>query len=775
MTHAARRGLIATAFVLSFLSAASWALRLVNTGLALEVREDSGARIASYPRTALNMSRIDALLLRGNRAVRAEWTGYWNVPAPGFAELVLKSEGEARVVLDGEEVLGIGADEARGHRIARQVSPGLHRLNVVYSTRSKTRREVFLKGITAAGRSVPLERSLTFPSEPRALDLAMGWAARVLPWFALLAWGLVVALLIRDRARFDLGRKMPALLLGVVVLVAGAFRFEAMVFRYWGAEGPDWADALATEIRDHRPGAFEHVPNPEAYGGDPFSYLTIARSTGGFYEPSGREPLFPALTRLALGFASGRDIGINFLSALSSTLVCVAIFFLGLRLVSPWTGLFAALLWAIEWQAIGFSVEGWRDDLFTLEVASCAAALSSLHLSPSTRGAILLGIVGGLTLLTRLSALTFLVPGLIAAIVLKSPALRRDRLRAAGIAASLMLALAGPFMLSCALGYGDPFYAVNVHAAFYRGRAGLPGRGSSTALQFLAQSLLPWEFLRTGFVGLTSYPFLNKWSGLGAFLPLGEIARTLALAGLPVLLWRPGGLIALIVLVFSILPYAWTWTLPGGSEWRFTLPAYPFYLVSAVAAVECTIRGLREMMTPSARRPVLRSALRYTLTALALMIFGMWLSQWINWQRVKEEVQNGRPALIEPGTEARPFFTQGWEGSAGTQTPATVTMNAPEARLRLPVPEGLRARVVLRLAPPEDPSASVSVLVGEERVLILSSPQDQRELVNLDLTPENPRTGGVVEIRFINPKGIARPSPLTLLWVRIDSLTAPGS
>ena len=756
---------------LTLLSLGVWVERSQSTGLGLRVYDQSGALLLARPRAALGTGRIDALSALKSNPHRAEWAGYWVVPGSGLAELVLKTDGEATVELDGEVVLGSGPGAALGPRIRRSVASGVHRLRVTYRPAAdpSQRREIFLKGVTSDGASVPVERRGTAPREPSRLDPLMRIAEPSLLLAALLAWGLTLAAAWRHDPP-GLFRHAPAVALGLITLAAGAMRFESLTIRYWGVEGPDWAEALAADIRGLRPGAFEHAPNAEAYGGDPFSYLTIARSMGGFYEPSSREPLFPALTRLALWFAGGRDIGINFLSALASTLTCVSIFALGVRLLSAWSGLLAALLWAIEWQAISFSVEGWRDDLFTLQVAACAAGLVSLHLRPTMRGGLVLGLVGGLTLLTRLSALTFLIPAIAAAVLLPSPAVRADRLRVSALALAGMGLLAGPFMISCALGYGDPFYAVNVHAAFYRNRAGLAGSGGLTAVQFLAQSRLPWEFVETAWVGLTSFPFLNKWSGFGAwFSGLGDAVRFLALAGLPILLLRPAGLVALVVLLSSIAPYAWTWDIPGGSEWRFTLPAYPFYLVSAACAVEGGLRVLARAVKPESRQGLARQFLQYSAAAVGLATFFPWIHRQLDWRRVSEAIDHGRPALIEAVSAARPFFAAGFRLIENTGGAPAFEMIEPEARIRIPLGAARRARVVLRLGATTPPRMAVEVQSREGTLAKLGGDAPGIETVVLDLAQDLPRSGGVVELRFARQGPPTAGSPLTLLWVRVES------
>ena len=50
------------------------------------------------------------------------------------------------------------------------------------------------------------------------------------------------------------------------------------------------------------------------------------------------------------------------------------------------------------------------------------------------------------------------------------------------------------------------------------------------------------------------------------------------------------GLFLWALLLATLLPYAFTWSIPGGGEWRFTLPAYPFYLIAAALALVTTAR-----------------------------------------------------------------------------------------------------------------------------------------------------------------------------------------
>jgi len=754
---------------LSLLALVAWGERLARTGLTLQVREGDSGVVASHAHAVLDPFRINALLAREPRALRAEWTGYWDVPAPGFDEIVLKSDGVASARLGDAEIV-----EGGSHRVSTRVTPGPRRLSVTYEPAlagpsESPRREIFLKGITSEGRSVTPARSRLFAGSPSARDVIMRWLSVVFPAGAAFAWAWIFILGVRDGGLGTTVKRWAPILPTGILILAAALRFEAVVVTYWGIDAPDWAEGLATGIKDLRPGGFEHAPTAHPYEGDPFSYLMIARSMGAFYEPAVREPLYPALTRVGLTLAGGSDIGINFVSAVSSALVSLAIFAVGSRVLSPGVGVLAAFLWAIEWRTIQLSTEGWRDDLFTLLVAVCVFGMLALRASPGRRSATVLGIAGGLALLTRLTSFSFLIPGLLAAVLLPAPASRGDRARAAGMSGLWMLLLAGPFMAACAIGYGDPFHAINVHAAFYSRRAG--HEGVANVSQLFSTLLSPWEFLETGLAGLTTYPFSNKWFGLGAIFPgLDSVAKVLALAGLPVLLWRVEGVIAILVFLCSIVPYAWTWNIPGGGEWRFTLPVYPLFVISAAVALETALRLLPGMFGSGSRRASLLLLARYAATAALLAAVSVWTFRWLDWLRVGEAVAQRRPALIEPGSPARFFFASGWAWDRPAGRAATVSMVGMEARLRLPLPPNVGVRVVLRVGDASGAARDVRILFGDVPVGSISDSREGGEVATVDLDARSPRTGGVVELRFIASGPVNDHPSLSLLWVRLEPL-----
>src|SRR5262249_28512151 len=128
----------------------------------------------------------------------------------------------------------------------------------------------------------------------------------------------------------------------------------------------------------------------------------------------------------------------------------------------------------------------------------------------------------------------------------------------------------------------------NFHTKFYRSRSGMAFDTSMSWLDYLRTGFRPFHLLDTGLTGLTSYPFLNKWGGLEYVSPwVARVLSGAAVVGLVLFLWSAAGRLLLVVLLASLLPYAFTWEVPGGAEWRFTMHALPFYLIAAWLALSC--------------------------------------------------------------------------------------------------------------------------------------------------------------------------------------------
>jgi hypothetical protein len=169
-----------------------------------------------------------------------------------------------------------------------------------------------------------------------------------------------------------------------------------------------------------------------------------------------------------------------------------------------------------------------------------------------------------------------------------SAAERRARWRLALLAACILAVIVGPYLLSCAIATGDPLYAINYHTGYYRFGEGLPYEQPMSASAYLRSKLAqhPIAGIDTAVTGIFVQPFITKWHGFDAWVPrLAGLLFWCSLGGLAMLLFSRPGRLFLVILFTSMLPYALTWNVAGGGEWRFTMHAYPFFLVAACYAI----------------------------------------------------------------------------------------------------------------------------------------------------------------------------------------------
>ena len=558
--------------------------------LAGSSRTDKPAGARRVPAVDLRDVRMDPALAR---APRVRWDGFWRVPADGRYKLVAEGLGPIVVSLDGKPVLTGQSDGRLRERI--DLTAGVHALSIAYEPPGGPDR----LRLRWARDETPVR---DFPSGalwariPSASEARWASAAPVLATLARIAWTLplvgLVALAALGRVPEGAGRALRVALPALVVLYAAALRLDALVSRHsW--TGPPWAIEAQRVVEGWRPGDPDWRPEYEISSGDPYHYVTRARAMRGFYDPDVREPLFPACTRVFLALLDDRVVAVHAASAACSTLLVLATYLLGAAAFSRAAGLIAAAALAVDRDMLWWSVEGFRDDAFALMVVLSMLALVRLVQRPTPLRGALAGLAGAAACLTRITSLSFLLPA--GALLLVSRGEKaRERRRALGVAALMLLALVGPFLASCAIAYGDPFYSVNFHTKFYRSRSGLSFQESMGWLDYIRAGSPVREQVAIGFKGITTYPFRNKWRGLDYVSPwLAPTLRIAAVAGLLLFLRSRGGRLLLLVLVTSLLPYAFTWPVLGGAEWRFTLHAYPFYLIAAGVALTSAASLLR--------------------------------------------------------------------------------------------------------------------------------------------------------------------------------------
>ena len=201
----------------------------------------------------------------------------------------------------------------------------------------------------------------------------------------------------------------------VITLYGGLLRLDSFVGKYGTLDHPAWARIATRNIAPLVPAIrpqsvhWTHEPNPYV-GGDPITYIQYGREMQSFYQPHVREPVFLAMVHAGLWALDDQDFGVSLASAVGSMLAIFATYLVGAALFSPAAGLLAALLTATELEMVTWGVDGWRDDTFTATILFSVWALLRLRARPSLANALVAGALCGISCLTRITAITFVVP-----------------------------------------------------------------------------------------------------------------------------------------------------------------------------------------------------------------------------------------------------------------------------------------------------------------------------------------------------------------------------
>lgn len=557
------------------------------------------------------------------------------------------------------------------------------------------------------------------------------------------------------KARRDLrnARLAFAIAVALVTLYAALLRYEALVANYAWMGQPAWSATLqryaVPVARALRPSSILWGPNTKPYiAGDPINYLRYARDMRHFYQAHVREPMFLALTRVSLWMTGNRDIGLSFASAIGGTLAVLATCLLGAAASSRMVGLAAGLALAIEMTAVVWSIDGWRDDTFMFFVTLTAWALIRVYHKPTTGRGVAAGVIAAGACLTRLTALSFIAPAFVWMILTAPRESRRLMARSTVTAAVVGAVLVAPYLINCWRETGDPFYAVNYHTVYYRAADGLPKDPSVDAIDYLADKVKrhPIATLDVAVQGFFTFPLANKFHGYTDWSAhLGPVLRWSAIAGMIAAVWSPTGRLLLVILFTSLLPYAVTWSVGGGSEWRFTQHVYPLYLVMACSAIALAVRTIygivrdRRVARPS--RLQVRLASAFAVLGLLAVLAYIFLPMLV----MREALARGEAFNVQAGDRDRCFFAGDWSPPIGGGNVVVRIAEEPLVSLRLPLPAA-SYWLTLRIDPAETADE-----MREPRLTVFIN---RRPLAELDLTRDPQRVGSY---RVLVPASAVKP------------------
>ncbi len=549
------------------------------------------------------------------------------------------------------------------------------------------------------------------------------------------------------------GSATPLILLLLIATYGTLLRFEVFVDRYGALERPLWARVLTHELapamKPLRPSPYRwyHVDQPYL-GGDPINYLKFAREMKSFYQAHVREPVFLALTRVFLWLLSDQDAAVSFASATGSILTIFAAYLLGTVMLSRAAGIAMAAIVAVEYDLISWSVDGWRDDVFMATVTFSAWALVRCRRDLSIKNAAVAGITTAIACLTRITALSFVLPAFAWLLVEGSSDTRRRRSTAAAIAFAVCALIVGPYLVSCAITTGDPFYAIDYHTGYYRYGEGLPSDKPMSALSYVSSKVQrrPVAALDTAITGLFAQPFTTKWTGLDGWVPgIGRMLAWLSIAGLARWMFVPEGRMMLVILFGSLVPYALTWNVAGGGEWRFTMHAYPLYLAASISGVAVSARAVGMLWKRQWRStdPISKRLVARWVTAIIAIVGVSAAYKALPWFVVREGIAARTDVSVETGGRDGTFFGAGWSGPYA-DGPTFRVSRAEQAVVRIPLTERRPYQIVLRLDPvAPDRQRRAVVLLNHQLLatLILTWNPDRVGSYPLVLPPDKVRVG----------------------------------
>jgi len=520
-------------------------------------------------------------------------------------------------------------------------------------------------------------------------------------------------------------RAVPGLLIGLVLVYASILRLDALFRSYGPFDRPGWfvglQEAVATSAAVVVPSSWKW-PRREAQHdiGDPINYLAFARDMRSFYQAHVREPVFLAATRAWLWMTGGQDVSVSLASVSFSLLMILATYLLGASIASRTVGFAAAAALAIEHEVIALSIGGWRDEASAFFCVLCAWALVRLRTSPRTANAVIVGVVAAGACLTRITSIVFVVPALVYVLGTGGRAGLVPRSRLVGVAALVLLGLTAPYLINCARTFGDPLYAINYHVRFYVARergvapledeaaAALPSASGYALSKFRER---PLEAFDIAVQGLTFFPFTNKWRGFDVWNSRpGPWLAVLAVLGLSGWLLDANGRLLLIILVASLAPFMMTWPVRGGAEWRFTLHAYPFYLLAACGFVRHIVvfsrrlfaTGLNATMTDLNRGRLVRRAAVLLLPVVAAPVLAFGVPYLI----ARASLERGEASYLMAGPRDRLVFTDGWSAPVTEGNVVARFATQRVATLHLPLSRRRPYSIILRMDPLHDVGAA---------------------------------------------------------------------
>lgn len=562
-----------------------------STPLAASVFRLSAAGAAPEKTVALGSLRLEerrylTRFVERRRDFALRLSGFLRAPQTGVYGFRTNCDDRCEVAIDGNPVIESSGSASTELRLAK----GFHRFSLAYEQTDGPASLVLKWDQPRWLELLPLEHYMAGPLEPlsaESLDRKEKAALR----FVILstAWWFLTSCLffragelrraaVQKIAAHRVLRLAPYAAAVLVVLYGAILRFDALLVRGHLLAEPSrlsrFHDRLAPVLPYY--GAFDPEIYPELpYRADVRGYLERARAMtlGNFYGPSIREPFYVFLVRAFLTLAGNRDVGILVQSLFFSVAALPMAFVLARRIAGGWWALATLVPLALNEWLVTEAPSGYRDDAYIFLLLVFIGSVFPLGGKPTPFRAVAAGVLAGMVCLVRLTGVTFVVPLLGLAAWTRR---KEGGIRFGAISLAVTAFVIGPFLMSCYMAYGDPFYSVNFHARVLVEEHGAPV--VRHFLYFHAPAELALGVVR----GLSILPLRTFSTGLGHFPLLNALVLASGVVGLAVSLLTSARFLT-VSYFCHLAPFAFFQNFPSGQMPRFVMASYFFIVLAAVA------------------------------------------------------------------------------------------------------------------------------------------------------------------------------------------------
>ncbi len=595
----------------------SWRDRVLNPTPALVVEVSRASDPSHLVEQTLLLDSLDLdsrrylhRLTGRRRDIALDIKGFLFVPESGEYGFSVDCDDACRFEIDETDL----ASPTETPSTATHLDAGAHRLTIHYQ---QGQGPAFLRIRWNRPASMELLRLEHYLSGQRSnlLDEARlqsrTWHAALSYLSALVWWAVFLGLILRTgetrtfwKQRFTsepAARWVPRIAAVILIVYGALLRFDSLLVHSQLTSESQPATEIHQKIQPLLPNYSLFNPNnapDDPYRADVRSYLdrSSTLSLGSFYDAHFREPFYVALVKLFVTASGAKELAILIQSTFFSIAILPLVYILAARLSNRWWALGILIPVTLhEWLLLE-APTGYRMSTYAFFLLLYVGWLFIGKVHRWWVDALIVGVLGAMVSLTRLSGLSLVLPLLL----LKAWEKRKEGgWRYAGAAALTLAVLIGPFLLNCYRVHGDSFYAVSFNTHFWLETENHTESISTPVnlYRYLLNSRGLSELIKGSFLGLTFLPLRTFWNGLAHFPWLGAMVVATGIGGLALSLRSRMRFLA-VAYFAHLIPFAYIQNFPSGEMPRFVMPAFFFFILAAAWACH-RLQETRKRRSPS--------------------------------------------------------------------------------------------------------------------------------------------------------------------------------